>query len=119
MNSTLYDKLGGQKSIEAIVDDFYNSVLEDSCVNHFFRNTDMSKQRRHQTAFISYVLGRPKQYSGSSMEKAHANLNIQPEHTDAILKHLAHAMAVHGVSQEEISEIITKVSHLRDAIEYK
>ena len=52
--TTLYDKLGGQQAIEQVVDDFYKLVLADDSVNHFFAHTDMEKQRRHQTAFISY-----------------------------------------------------------------
>ncbi|BAZ12140.1 globin GlbN [Calothrix sp. NIES-4071] len=116
---TLYDKLGGEKYIAKIVDDFYKYVLADKSINHLFANTDMEKQRRHQTAFISYALGGKKEYTGRSMEKAHAGLNIQPEHTDAVLKHLSNAMALHGLSQQEIDQVITQVSQLREAIEYK
>jgi hemoglobin len=57
-------------------------------VNHFFAHTDMEKQRRHQTAF-SYAVGGSNQYTGRSMEKAHAGLNLQPEHFDAIAKLLS------------------------------
>ncbi len=117
--TTLYDKIGGQECIEKIVDDFYKFILADNSINHFFRNTDMEKQRRHQTAFISYALGGSKGYTGRSMEKAHAGLNIQPEHTDAILQHLSQAMNLHGLSAQDIDNILIQVSHLRDAIEYK
>lgn len=116
---TLYDKLGGEKYIEKIVDAFYQYILADDSINHFFAGTDMEKQRRHQTAFISYALGGSKPYTGRSMEKAHTGLNIQPEHTDAVLKHLSNAMALHGVTPQEINEIIAKVSQLKQAIEYK
>ncbi len=116
---TLYDKLGGEKYIEKIVDDFYQYILADNSINHFFANTDMELQRRHQTAFISYALGGRKPYTSRSMEKAHTGLNIQPEHTDAVLEHLSNAMAVHGLSVQEINEVITQVSQLREAIEYK
>jgi hemoglobin len=116
---TLYDKLGGENYIEKIVDDFYKYILADNSINHFFANTVMDKQRRHQTAFISYALGGRNKYTGRSMEKAHTGLNLQPEHTDAILKHLSNAMAVHGISPEEINEVITQVSQLREMIEYK
>jgi hemoglobin len=116
---TLYDKLGGEQYIEKIVDDFYKYILADESINHFFADTDMEKQRRHQTAFISYALGGSKQYIGRSMQKAHTGLNIQPEHTNAVLKHLSNAMILHGVSLQEVNEIITKVSQLRQAIECK
>ncbi len=118
-STTLYEKLGGQQAIEQVVDDFYNSVLADDTVKHFFDHTDMKKQRGHQTAFISYALGGPRQYTGRSMEKAHEGLNLQPEHFDAIAKHLGEALAIHGVSQEDINTVLAHVSTLRDSVLYK
>ena len=115
---TLYEKLGGQQAVEQVVDDFYNRILADDTVKQFFAQTDMKKQRRHQTAFISYALGGP-QYTGRSMEKAHAGLNLQPEHFEAIAKHLGEALAVHSVSQEDINTILERVATLREAVLYK
>lgn len=113
---TLYEELGKEQAVKEIVDDFYNRVLADDTVNHFFAHTDMEKQRRHQTAFISYALGGPKQYSGRSMEKAHEGLNLQQEHFDAIVKHLGEAMAAHGVSPEDINTALAHVATLKDAV---
>ncbi|HAZ47007.1 MAG TPA: group 1 truncated hemoglobin [Cyanobacteria bacterium UBA11369] len=117
--TNLAEKLGGQEAIGQIVDDFYQRVLADDTVNHFFAHTDMQKQRRHQTAFITYALGGANQYSGRSMEKAHAGMNLQPEHFDAIAKHLSEAMAASGVSPEDIDGAISKVETLREAVLYK
>lgn len=120
MNSStsLYDKLGGQQSIEQVVDDFYKLVLADETVNNFFAHTDMEKQRRHQTAFISYALGGP-QYTGCSMEKAHEGLNLQPEHFDAIATHLSESLTMHQVPQEDINTVLDRVSTLKEAVLYK
>ena len=117
--TTLYEKLGGQQAVKQVVDDFYKDILADDTVNHFFAHTDMERQRRHQTAFISYALGGPAQYTGRSMEKAHAGLNLQPEHFDAIVKHLSNALAEHRVLPEEINAVIERVATLKEAILYK
>lgn len=117
--TTLYEKLGGQPAIEQVVDDFYQRVLADNTINQFFAHTDMEKQRRHQTAFISYALGGSNQYTGRSMEKAHTGLNLQPEHFDAIAKHLGEALAVHDVPQEDINRVLERVSTLKEAVLYR
>ncbi len=117
--TTLYEKLGGQQAVKQVVDKFYNDVLADDIVNHFFAHTDMEKQRRHQTAFISYALGGSGQYTGRSMEKAHAGLNLQPEHFDAIVKHLSDALAEHSVPPEDIDAVLERVATLKKAILYK
>ncbi len=116
---TLYEKLGGQPVVAQIVDDFYKRVLADDTVNHFFANTDMEKQRRHQTAFVSHALGGPNQYSGRSMEKAHAGLDLQPEHFEAIANHLGESLAEYGLTQEEIKSVLERISTLKEAVLYK
>ncbi|MEC4985929.1 MAG: group 1 truncated hemoglobin [Oscillatoria sp. PMC 1068.18] len=115
---SLYEKLGGKEAIAQVVDDFYKLVMADDTVNGFFSHTDMEQQRRHQTAFISYALGGP-QYTGRSMEKAHAGLNLQPEHFNAIAQHLNEALTAHNVPQSDIDTILGRVSTLQDAVLYK
>ncbi|MDQ0246457.1 hemoglobin [Bacillus fengqiuensis] len=120
MEQTLYEKVGGEEAIAKVVDYFYSElVLKDETVNQFFKNTDMDKQRRHQTKFISFALGGPNQYSGQSMAKAHEGMNLQPEHFNAIAKHLHDALAHFGVSEADIDTALTKVASLRDDILYK
>lgn len=119
MEQTLYEKIGGQEAIAKVVDYFYSElVLKDEKVKHFFENTDMEKQRLHQTKFISFALGGPNQYSGESMAKAHEGMNLQPEHFNAIAHHLHDALAHFGVSEKDIDQALTKVESLRDDILY-
>ncbi|MDQ1910598.1 group 1 truncated hemoglobin [Paenibacillus sp. GD4] len=119
MTTALYEKLGGEETIGKVVDYFYELVLADETVNHFFNNTDMEKQRKHQTKFISFALGGPNQYSGLSMAKAHEGMNLQPAHFQAIATHLHDALAHFGVSAAEIDQILTRVASLKDDILYK
>ena len=117
--TTLYEKLGGEESIGKIVDYFYELVLADDTVNQFFKNTDMEKQRKHQTKFFSFALGGPNQYSGLSMAKANAGMNLQEEHFSAIAKNLHDALAHFGVSESDIDQVLTHVSTLKDDILHK
>ncbi|WP_160723020.1 group I truncated hemoglobin [Bacillus sp. USDA818B3_A] len=120
MEQSLYEKLGGQEAIGKVVDYFYNElVLKDETVSKFFENTDMEKQKKHQTKFISFALGGPNQYSGNSMAKAHKGMNLQPEHFSAIVNHLHDALAHYGVSESDIDTALTKVATLRDDIIYQ
>ncbi|OXM83435.1 group I truncated hemoglobin [Paenibacillus rigui] len=117
--STLYDKFGGEGTIAKVVDYFYELVLADDTVNTFFEHTDMEKQRQHQTKFISYALGGPNQYTGGAMSKVHQGMNLQPEHFDAIVKHLHAALAHFGVGEDDIHTALAKVESLRGDIIYK
>ncbi|MED1913947.1 group 1 truncated hemoglobin [Brevibacillus sp. DP1.3A] len=117
--STFYEKYGGEDTVAKVVDYFYDLVLADDTVNHFFKNTDMEKQRKHQTKFISYALGGPNQYTGQSMAKVHEGMNLQPIHFDAIVRHLRDALTHFGVSEGDIADALSKVESLRDDILYK
>lgn len=120
MEQTLYEKIGGEEAVAKVVDYFYSElVLKDDTVNHFFEHTDMEKQRRHQTKFISFALGGPNQYSGKSMAKAHEGMNIQPAHFDSIAHHLHAALAHFGVNEADIDQALSKVASLREDIIYK
>lgn len=120
MEQNLYEKVGGEEAIAKVVDYFYSElVLKDDTVNQFFKETDMEKQRRHQSKFISFALGGPNQYSGQSMAKAHEGMNLQPVHYSAIEKHLHDALAHFGVDETDIDTALTKVASLRDDILYK
>lgn len=117
--NTFYEKYGGEETISKVVDTFYDMVLSDDTVSHFFTNTDMEKQRQHQTKFISYALGGPNQYTGQSMSKVHAGMNLQPDHFDAIVSHLHDALAHFGVNEDDIDQALSKVGSLREDILYK
>ncbi|WNQ14048.1 group 1 truncated hemoglobin [Paenibacillus aurantius] len=117
--SNLYDKFGGEENISKVVDYFYDLVLADQKVNAFFENTDMEKQRRHQTKFISFALGGPNNYSGGAMAKVHEGMNLQPEHFDAIVRHLRAALEHFGGKEEDIAAALDKVESLRNDILYK
>jgi hemoglobin len=117
MDQSLYEKVGGAEAIEKVVNYFYHElVLKDETVNQFFEETDMDKQIRHQAKFISFALDGPNQYSGKSMAKAHEGMHLQPEHFNAIVKHLHDALAHFGVSEADIDTALTKVATLRDDI---
>ena len=71
---TLYQRVGGEAVIQAAVDRFYERVLADPALSHFFIGVSMSRLKAHQFAFLSQALGGPKQYSGASMRDAHSKL---------------------------------------------
>lgn len=113
---SLYEKIGGEQAVSKVVDYFYQLVLADDSVNEFFKNTDMEQQRRHQTKFISFALGGPKQYTGKSMAKAHEGMNLQPVHFNAIVKHLHDSLAHFGVGEPDIEQALSHVATLKEDV---
>lgn len=119
VEKNLFEELGGEEAVAKVVDYFYELVLEDDTVNHYFKDVDMVRQRAHQTKFISFALGGPNQYTGKAMAKVHEGMNKQPIHYDAIVKHLRNALLHFNVSEPDIETAIGKVETFRDDILYK
>jgi hemoglobin len=116
VNDTLYERLGGKEAIGQVVESFYDKVLADPVVNHFFKGTDMKKQIRHQTLFMSWITGGPNAYTGKSMQKAHAGLNLQEKHFQAIAYHLVTTLQQFEVPRKDIDQIVEKLLSMKDDI---
>jgi len=113
---SLFEELGGKPAIEAVVTEFYNRVLADNELKGFFDNTDMDKQRRHQTQFISMALGGPNHYTGRSMKAAHDSMQINENHFNLVAGHLVETLKSFNISQADIDQVVAKVGPLKDDI---
>lgn len=116
MSATLYERLGGRESISAVVDEFYDRVLSDDRVNHFFEETDVAALRAHQTQFIASVTGGPVEYDGADVSAAHAHLDIDGRDFRIIANHLNDALVAFDVPEAERKEVIGAVGELESAI---
>ncbi|WP_135553415.1 group I truncated hemoglobin [Paenibacillus cymbidii] len=114
--SSLFEKLGQEKVLFQLVGDFYNLVLEDERINGFFQGTDMVKLRQHQLSFLSTILGGPEQYSGRSMHLAHKILQLKEHHFTAVVENLVEAMRRLNVDEEDIAQVMTRLSQYKDQI---
>ncbi|WP_435344631.1 group I truncated hemoglobin [Haloarchaeobius sp. HRN-SO-5] len=113
---TLYDRLGGEEAVAAVVDDFYDRVLADEWVNHHFEGTDMEDLHSHQRQFVAAAAGGPVDYDGRDMAAAHDGLDITDEEFDVVADHLATALATNGVAEADRETLMDEVAALRPAI---
>ena len=120
MSSSLYEKLGGQDAVEAAVDKFYDKLLTDDRVKHFFDGIDMKRQRAHQKAFLTYAFGGPNNYKGTTMRDSHARLvkemGLNDSHVDAVIEILGGVLKEMGVSDDLIAEVAGVAESVRDEV---
>jgi len=116
MSESLFKRIGGKKAVNAAVDLFYEKVLADPLINHFFKNTDMTRQRSHQKAFLTYAFGGMENYSGKNMRDAHAGMSIEEAHFAAVAKHLQSTLEELGVDEGLINEVMTIAASTHDDV---
>lgn len=106
--SSLFERIGGKPAVEAAVDLFYEKVLADDRIKHFFEGVDMKRQANHQKMFLTYAFGGAPNYPGKSMRQAHQrlvdDLGLTDEHFDAVIENLGATLKELGVADDLIGE---------------
>lgn len=117
--TSLYERIGGTDAVKAAVDIFYDKVLADGRIAHFFDGVDMDKQRVKQRSFLIMAFGGPNTYSGEDMRRGHAHLvaqGLNDEHFDAVVENLAGTLTELGVGEAEIGEVAAIAESVRDDV---
>ncbi len=124
--STLYDKLGGEKTVKLVVENFYQRVLNDDRINHFFEQVDMLKQKMHQIDFLTYAFEGSERYRGSTMREIHQKLvqekGLSDEHFNAFIEDLVETLKELEISPaliEEALAVADSVEHRNDVLNKK
>jgi hemoglobin len=116
MADTLYELIGGRLRIQAGVKLFYEKVLADSSVSHFFTSADMDGLRAKQSMFVSMLLGGKTVYTGKDLTAAHAGsrrMGMNDLHFDTILRHFREALTEIGVESEKVERVMALLESTR------
>ena len=74
ISGSLFERMGGQNSIDALIDKFFDKVLADNRVNVFFEDVDTERLRNKEKSYWAFALGGEPQYTGKTLREAHLPL---------------------------------------------
>jgi hemoglobin len=112
----MYQSIGGDAGLTAVVDVFYNRLWSDPELKRYFEGIDRDALKRHQRMFLTYVLGGPEAYEGRSLPEAHRGLNITDEAFDEVANHLRLTLEEVDVERPLISIILGFVEGARPQV---
>jgi hemoglobin len=120
-HESLYQRLGGERGVHAVVDDFVKRVLADTHVNHWFEHVakdahEAAEYKQHLSEFLCKAAGGPCAYHGKDMVAAHHGMHITDEAFAAVAKHLEEALTHARVHDAEKHELMTLVGGLKAAV---
>jgi hemoglobin len=99
---SLYDEIGGQATIDKLVDAFYPRVYEDKELRPLFEG-DMEEIKRKQRMFLPQFLGGPALYSQEfgppAMRQRHLPHEVTPKRALAWLRCMKEAFHEIGLDQ--------------------
>lgn len=118
----LWDRLGGEPALSAVIHDFVAAAAPDPKVN-FLRNgkfqldaDGVKHLERMLVELVSAVTGGPLKYRGRDMKSAHAGMKITDAEFDALAGHLVATLKKYKVPQAEMDELVGIVASTRKDI---
>src|ERR1700744_1021457 len=88
---SLYAKIGGQGSLEAIVEELYSRAQSDPMLISSFTGVNAESLRGEQVKFLAELLGGPQGYAGEPGGPIHASVPAEDAAYERVAKHLAAA----------------------------
>jgi len=132
----LYSRLGGDKGLAMIVDDFVNRSMADPRVNWTRKNVkrasfgfhkgesierklsdgDVVKMKTHILQFLAVATGGPTIYTGRDMKEAHKGLQISNAEFDASVGDLKATLDKLAVPTDDQKELLALVESTRPQV---
>ena len=113
---SLYQRLGGQEAITAVVAEFVGRTTTDPRIKFRFFNTDAENLKKLLVEFVCMATGGPCKYTGRSMEDSHAGMDLVDEEFTALVENLAGALDKFKVPEKEKGELLGALGPLKPAI---
>ena len=114
--ATLYERLGGEEKIRAVVTDIIDLHHNNDTVKARFAVGDKDRQIQIATEFICMGTGGPQAYTGKDMRTAHTGMNINGEEYLAVIDDIMAALDKHGVGDREKQEVLAIAYSLKGEI---
>jgi len=105
--SSLYEKLGGEKSIELLVEKLNQKLANDPTLGPMHKNVDWAKLQNHRKQFFTKLFGNLDVYQGKDLRSAHSDLNLTEEHFTIFEKHFKDVLGEMGFTEEPIKQALT------------
>jgi hemoglobin len=114
---SLYDRLGGQDAIKAVVKDFVEeNVIKDKRINAFFANADAAHLEQMLSDQICSATGGPCKYTGKNMKEAHAGMPIKEADFNALVEDLAKSLDKFKVGEKEKTDLLGALGTMKGDI---
>lgn len=119
--ASLYDRLGGQSAIEAVVNDFVDRVGADPRITNEKVRARLGAihiptLKVHVTNQVCAAAGGPCEYTGRDMISAHAGLEITNAEFDYVVDDLVTTLDQYEVPEREKNDVLSLLAPMRNDI---
>ena len=117
-DASLYERLGGQGAIQAVVTKFIGNVGADKRINSYFATTDLKKLNKLLVEQVCAASGGPCTYSGRDMKTTHKGMKVTTAAFNALVEDLVSALDTFNVPKKEKDELLSVLGPMnKDIVE--
>ncbi|MGQ7249626.1 group I truncated hemoglobin, partial [Halomonas sp. V046] len=97
-STSLYQQLGGEPGLDAVVERFTRRLADDPEVLPFFASTNIDQFVEAFTTLLCDVSDGPCTYNGPPLDRSHQHMGLTDAHFNAVVEHLREALIQEGVA---------------------
>jgi hemoglobin len=102
---TLFERLGGQPGVDAILEENFKIIQADPRIKARFDTVDVPGLRKTLGVLVCQATKGPCKYDGKSVAESHKGLDIKPAEFDAFAEDFGKALDARGVQKPEKDEL--------------
>jgi hemoglobin len=106
MQTSLYERLGGMGSIEAVVAEFVARCAADDRINKKFIRSDVPRLKKMLVDQICEATGGPCTYGGRDMKETHNGMGVTAGEFEALVEDLVTTLDRFDVPKAEKDELL-------------
>ncbi len=103
---TLYERLGGQGAIQAVVTKLISNAGADKRINGYFKGVDLKQLNKQVVDQVCMATGGPCSYSGRDMKTTHKGMKVTTAAFNAFVEDLVSALDTFNVPKKEKDELL-------------
>ncbi len=104
--SSLYDRLGGEPGVVAVVSELVEIMRTDPVSGHIFRKVNHKRLKMKIAEQICMLTGGPCAFDGDDMKTTHAGIPITETDFHRLVEHLVVILDRNGVAVREKNELL-------------
>ena len=115
-DKTLYDRLGGDPAVTAVVQGMLAYSLDDPRISEKFSNSNLERLEKLLINHLCDIADGPCTYEGQHMRVAHHGLGIESMHFNALVENMQKAMDDEGISFSTQNKLLGRLAPMHDDV---
>ncbi len=112
----LYEQLGGEAGLDALVDRFLRELASDPDAAPHFRGADVKRFRAQLTLHLCQTFDGPCRYAGAELPEVHRGMAITQREFNAVVEDLWRAMETLRIPTPVQNRVLARLAPMREQV---